>query len=128
MYGGIRPRLVIPPYHHNASKHVARQKQGGHAYRVMEQAAPLSWEAPLYSRTTHDTYGREQPMHEQLLTPEQAATFLHLKPATLARWRWAGCGPRFVKVGGRVRYEMCELQAFIQAGIRSSTSDPGVPQ
>jgi predicted site-specific integrase-resolvase len=64
-------------------------------------------------------------MSEKLLTPEQAATLLHLKPKTLARWRWAGCGPRFIKIGGRVRYAESDLQAFIQAGVRTSTSDTG---
>ena len=32
----------------------------------------------------------EKEVNEKLLTPEQAATLLHLKPTTLARWRWAG--------------------------------------
>jgi predicted DNA-binding transcriptional regulator AlpA len=64
-------------------------------------------------------------MSETLLTPEQAALLLHLKTATLARWRWAGCGPRFIKIGGRVRYSASEIEAFIQAGVRTSTSDPG---
>ncbi len=54
-------------------------------------------------------------MSETLLTPEQTATLLHIKPTTLARWRWAGCGPRFIKIGGRVRYAESEIQAYIQA-------------
>jgi hypothetical protein len=64
-------------------------------------------------------------MSDRLLTPEQAAVALHLKPKTLARWRWAGCGPRFIKIGGRVRYAESDIRAFIQAGVRTSTSDPG---
>ena len=64
-------------------------------------------------------------MSEKLLTPEQAPTLLHLKTTTLARWRWAGCGPRFIKIGGRVRYSESEIEAFIQAGVRTSTSDTG---
>lgn len=64
-------------------------------------------------------------MNRTLLTPEQAASLLSIKPATLARWRWEGRGPRFVKIGSRVRYEEHDLLAFIDAGIRTSTSDPG---
>jgi len=64
-------------------------------------------------------------MQEKLLTPEQAAVLLHLNPKTLAWWRWAGYGPRFFKIGGRVRYAESDLQAFIDAGVRTSTSDPG---
>ncbi len=67
-------------------------------------------------------------MNEKLLTPEQTATLLHLKPATLARWRWAGCGPRFIKIGGRIRYAEGEIHAYIQAGIRTSTSDKGTEE
>ena len=64
-------------------------------------------------------------MPEKLLTPEQAAKMLQIRPATLARWRWAGCGPRFVKIGGRVRYAERDIDAFVQSGFRTSTSDPG---
>lgn len=64
-------------------------------------------------------------MDDKLLTPEQAAALLNLKSKTLARWRWAGCGPRFIKIGGAVRYAENDLQAFIKAGLRISTSDKG---
>ena len=70
-------------------------------------------------------WNKEKRMSGKLLTPEQAATLLHLKTTTLARWRWAGCGPRFIKIGGRVRYSASEIEAFIQAGVRTSTSDTG---
>jgi predicted site-specific integrase-resolvase len=64
-------------------------------------------------------------MSDALLTPEEAAKRLTLQPKTLARWRWAGHGPRFIKIGGRVRYAERDIVAFIEAGIRQSTSDPG---
>ncbi len=44
---------------------------------------------------------------------------------TLRRWRWAGKGPNFVKIGSAVRYEPSELSAVIAASRRKSTSDPG---
>jgi Helix-turn-helix domain len=61
-------------------------------------------------------------MTSKLLTQEEAATFLNLRPKTLARWRWLGKGPRFIKLGHAVRYTERDLIAFIQAGIRRSTS------
>ena len=67
----------------------------------------------------------EDHMADKLLTPEQAASLLNLKSTTLARWRWAGCGPRFIKIGGAVRYAESDLQVFINAGVRMSTSDRG---
>lgn len=67
-------------------------------------------------------------MDDKLLTPEQAAALLNLKSKTLARWRWAGCGPRFIKIGGAIRYAETDLQAFIKAGVRLSTSDKGTEE
>ena len=64
-------------------------------------------------------------MNEKLMTPEQAAERLTVSPKTLARWRWAGHGPRFFKIGRLVRYSESDVQAFITAGVRSSTSDTG---
>ena len=61
----------------------------------------------------------------KLLKETEAAAILNLEVTTLRRWRWAGRGPRFVKIGGAVRYDLADLEAFIGAGRRSSTSDPG---
>jgi predicted site-specific integrase-resolvase len=46
---------------------------------------------------------------DRLLTERQAADLLNVKVATLRRWRWAGKGPAFLKVGGAVRYDPAEL-------------------
>ncbi len=67
----------------------------------------------------------QQPSAPRLLKEAEAAAILKLKVTTLRRWRWAGKGPRFVKVGAAVRYDSADLSAFIEAGRRSSTSDPG---
>ncbi len=63
--------------------------------------------------------------HDQLMTETETARLLGLKVATLRRWRWAGKGPHFLKLGGAVRYDPADLTAFIKAGRRTSTSDPG---
>lgn len=61
-----------------------------------------------------------------LLTEHQAAQTLgNLSVKTLQRWRWAGRGPRFIKIGAAVRYDPDDIAAFIEAGRRNSTSDPG---
>lgn len=62
---------------------------------------------------------------QALVNETEAARILNLKVTTLRRWRWAGHGPRFIKVGAAVRYDLADLTAFIEAGRRSSTSDPG---
>ena len=64
-------------------------------------------------------------MPEVLIKESEAAERFGLQVSTLRRWRWAGCGPRFVKIGAAVRYDPADLDAFIEAGRRRSTSDPG---
>jgi predicted DNA-binding transcriptional regulator AlpA len=51
-----------------------------------------------------------------LLRENDAAAYLSLSPKTLARWRWAGMGPRFVKLGSAVRYQIGDLDLFIENG------------
>lgn len=60
-----------------------------------------------------------------LVNEAGAAHVLSLSVKTLRRWRWAGKGPRFIKIGAAVRYDPADLIAFIEAGRRNSTSDPG---
>ena len=61
----------------------------------------------------------------RLLKEREAAQFLTLKVATLRRWRWYGRGPRYLKLGGAIRYELAEIEAFKEASRRASTSDTG---
>jgi len=60
---------------------------------------------------------------QPLVDEHEAAALLHLKVATLRRWRWAGKPPGFVKIGSSVRYERSELANLISVARRRSTSD-----
>lgn len=60
-----------------------------------------------------------------LVNEHEAAKLLGLRVTTLRRWRWAGRGPAYRKIGGAVRYHLADLSAFADAGRRQSTSDPG---
>lgn len=60
-----------------------------------------------------------------LINEIEAARILGLCPTTLRRWRWAGTGPSFLKMGGAVRYDLAVLDAYIEACRRRSTSDLG---
>lgn len=41
------------------------------------------------------------------------------------RARWAGGGPTYIKLAGRVLYPVAELDKFFIGKFRKSTSDPG---
>ncbi|HVR07530.1 MAG TPA: helix-turn-helix domain-containing protein [Thermoanaerobaculia bacterium] len=58
-----------------------------------------------------------------LLNTQQAAARCNLSPRTLEKLRVTGGGPPFVRLGGSVRYQVDDLEAWIAAGRRLSTSD-----
>lgn len=46
------------------------------------------------------------------LTTEDLANRWKISPATLRTWRTKGAGPRFVKLGGQVRYLLADVLAY----------------
>ena len=52
----------------------------------------------------------------ELLTAQQAAKSLNLSAATLAKWRCAGDGPRFIRYTPRcIRYRRADLDSWVEA-------------
>lgn len=66
-------------------------------------------------------------LNTSLINERKAAEILGLKVTTVRRWRFSGGGPRYIKVGAAVRYDVRDIEAFIDAGRRSSTSERGEP-
>lgn len=60
---------------------------------------------------------------DELLVQDSVAKMLLCKEKTLETWRSRGGGPAYVKIGRLVRYRRSDVQAFIDAGARASTSD-----
>lgn len=58
-----------------------------------------------------------------LLGPREAAAFLRCSEWTLAEWRCKGTGPRFCKLGNRVRYSPAALAEWVEAHTAASTSE-----
>ena len=61
------------------------------------------------------------------LRPDELAGRWGISPKTLARWRWTGEGPRFLKVSGKVLYRLEDIEAFEAAHIRSRTDERATP-
>ena len=51
----------------------------------------------------------------RLFDPQEASDYLRIAKQTLARWRCYGLGPQFVRIGGRIFYDVADLDAFIAA-------------
>lgn len=58
-----------------------------------------------------------------ILDINKVAEQLNVRPASLAKWRVTGDGPRFVKLGKRVGYRQQDIDAWIESKVRSSTSE-----
>lgn len=48
-----------------------------------------------------------------LLTVEEVAAELRVRPKTLLNWRSSGIGPRGFRVGGTVRYRRAEVHRWL---------------
>ena len=58
-----------------------------------------------------------------LMTPQEAARYIGLAVATLAKMRSWGGGPPFLKLGGAVRYEPERLDEWLNLRRARNTSD-----
>lgn len=58
---------------------------------------------------------------DELITEAMAARLLKVSRRTLQRWRQRGNGPRYVVVGGTVRYRRKEVDAWILSRERRFT-------
>ena len=45
-------------------------------------------------------------------------------PQTFAKWRCLGSGPAYLKIGGRIFYSGCALNAWIASAERGGTPAP----
>ena len=60
-----------------------------------------------------------------LLSTEAAARRFGLSPRTLEKWRLTGGGPPYLKLGRIVRYDLGDMETWLEEQVRLSTSDPG---
>lgn len=59
----------------------------------------------------------------RLMDQKTLADYLGKTTAWCERARWAGDGPKFVKLGRHVRYRAQDVEEWINQNIRTSTSD-----
>ncbi len=61
---------------------------------------------------------------DQLWDPTRTAVYLGTAMRTLANWRHEGFGPPYVKVGSRVRYRRCDIEAWLATRAEKRTPIP----
>jgi hypothetical protein len=62
------------------------------------------------------------------LTSKELSDRWRLSDQTLANWRYAGKGPRFIRVGSRVLYPIEGINAFEQSSNYIGNSEEQQPQ
>lgn len=107
--------------------------------RAMPPPAPVQREQHTPQRRAKRTTRASTPTPQQatktepssedeartVLPTEHAASYLGLRPKTLETLRTRGGGPPFLKLGRRVVYRKSDLDTWLAAKVRRSTSDPG---
>jgi Helix-turn-helix domain len=62
-----------------------------------------------------------------LLTTNESAPVVGAEPITLKKWRVRGRGPAYIKLGGKIRYKLADLLAFIEKGRVDPEAQPAKP-
>ncbi|TVS08992.1 MAG: DNA-binding protein [Gammaproteobacteria bacterium] len=65
-------------------------------------------------------------MKPTCLNQKELADRWTISHRTLERWRWAGEGPAYMKIGGRVVYRIADIEAF-EREMMKGTVEQGVP-
>lgn len=72
------------------------------------------------------TLNGEALSYDDLLTSKEMAHLLRVSVSTLERWRLAGTGPIYIKLGlgkrAKVLYRRSDAASYLNANRRSSTS------
>jgi predicted site-specific integrase-resolvase len=61
--------------------------------------------------------------NQGLMTQRELCNRWQVREATLERWRSAGIGPIYVKLGGQVRYRREDVLEYEANCLRKSTSE-----
>jgi predicted site-specific integrase-resolvase len=60
---------------------------------------------------------------EHLFFPEGVSERIGVTTKTLAHWRCAGSGPKYVKIGGRIMYRPEDVRDYVAARVINRTSE-----
>jgi molybdenum cofactor biosynthesis enzyme MoaA len=69
--------------------------------------------------------GGNLDLTHQYMTPAEVSAYVRLAVQTLAKLRVTGGGPSYVKPRRRILYKRADVQAWLDARVRTSTSDTG---
>ncbi len=54
----------------------------------------------------------------RLVSTKELSRMWDMPESTLRYWRCAGIGPTYVKLGGRIKYDLADVEAYVRANKR----------
>lgn len=57
-----------------------------------------------------------------LLTAQQAATYISMASGTLSNMRGRGDGPKYIKLGNRIRYRKIDLENYLEVNTKGQSA------
>ena len=99
---------------------VAAPCVAGHVDELSSEKAYLAPTLPLQAIWVHvmtiaQCAMRINDMPNKLLTPAEVSEALGIPVQTLAQWRWRNIGPAYHSVGRHVRYQLADIDAWLEA-------------
>jgi hypothetical protein len=93
---------------------------------------PASEVSPAFSALTHANGNRKTCFPDLrvgrtgttnnngplLVSTKQLSKMWDMPESTLRYWRCAGIGPAYVKLGGRIKYDLADVEAYVRANKR----------
>ena len=60
----------------------------------------------------------DQPKRRQLVNTKELSEIWGVPESTLRYWRCAEIGPTYVKLGGRIKYDLADVERYVRANKR----------
>lgn len=60
----------------------------------------------------------DQPRRRQLVNTKELSEIWGVPESTLRYWRCAEIGPTYVKLGGRIKYDLADVERYVRANKR----------
>jgi Helix-turn-helix domain len=79
--------------------------------------ATLSVVLPFQSPTVRVEHA-DQRGRRQLVSTKELSEIWGVPESTLRYWRCAGIGPTYVKLGGRIKYDLGDVERYVRANKR----------
>ncbi len=71
---------------------------------------------------TYPSHDVQMKQLDELLSPQDLASYLDVPLSTLYDWRWRGEGPKGFRAGKHIRYRRSDIEEWIQKQLDSRLS------